>query len=75
MVDVIVETVVSLMGGLSEGFATVVQNISNMFWTPGVEGAAGSPTILTIFALVSLALSIIFWLVNLVRSFIRSRSR
>lgn len=73
MVESIVDTIVAVMGGLSEGFATVVQNVSGMFWTPGVEGSAGQPTILTIFALIGLGLSIIFWLVNLVRSFIKTR--
>lgn len=73
MVESIVNTIVEVMGGLSEGFATVVQNVSGMFWTPGVEGGIGQPTILTVFALISLGLSIIFWLVNLVRSFIKSR--
>lgn len=75
MVTEIVSVVTELMSGLSAGFAEVVKNITGMFWVAGTGDTGGSLTILGIFALVSLVMSIIFWTINLVRSFIKVRSR
>lgn len=73
MIDTIVNAVSSLLEGLSSGFADVVANISGMFWTPGAEGATGELTILGIFALVGLALSVIYFVIRLVINFVKTR--
>lgn len=73
MIDTIVNAVSSLLEGLSNGFSAVVSNISGMFWTPGVDGATGELTILGIFALVGLALSVIYFVIRLVVNFVKTR--
>lgn len=75
IVQNIVDAVTALLSGLSKGFSDVATNISGMFWTPGVGENAGSLTILGIFALVGLSMSIIYFIVRLVRSLITSSKR
>lgn len=73
MIDTIVNAVSSLLEGLSSGFANVVSNISGMFWTPGVDGGTGNLTILGVFALVGLGMSIIYFVIRLVINFVKTR--
>ena len=71
MIQKIVDAVSSLLDGLSSGFSSVVANISGMFWTPGADG--GDLTILGIFALVGLSLSVIYFVIRLVINFVKTR--
>ena len=55
------ETLAGGVSSMATAFVNLFTGLAPLFWTPGVDGAAGQPTIITILVLAGVVLTIGFW--------------
>ena len=55
------ETLAGGVTSMATAFVNLFTGLAPLFWTPGVDGAAGQPTIITILVLAGVVLTIGFW--------------
>ena len=55
------ETLAGGVSSMATAFVNLFTGLTPLFWTPGVDGAAGQPTIITILVLAGVLIVLGFW--------------
>ena len=69
----VLTSILDVFDAIGQWFSTFVPTLFALFWTPGVEGGAGSLTFLGVLAVAGLAISIVFLVLGLIQNFLHFR--
>lgn len=70
MATTVLDSILEVFETIGAWFAEFVPTLFSLFWTPGVEGAAGSLTFLGVLAVAGLAFSVVFLVIGLIQRFL-----
>lgn len=70
----VLQSILNVFQAIGSWFAEFVPTLTVMFYTPGVEGAAGELTFLGVLAVAGLAISVVFLVVGFIQNFLHFRS-
>ena len=69
----ILSAILAVFSAIGDWIPEAVTNLIPMFYTAGVEGAAGSLTFLGVLAVAGLAFSVIFLVIGIIQNFLHFR--
>lgn len=73
MENTVLDSILAVFDAIANWFSSFVPTLYALFWTPGVEGAAGQLTFLGVLAVAGLAISVVFLVVGLIQNFLHFR--
>lgn len=69
----ILQLVLDVFGKVGEWMVGIIPTFFSLFYTPGIDGAAGSLTILGVLAIVTLGIGLATMFIAMIRSFFKGR--